>query len=132
MLTYKRIRNKCPPCHYQTQTLWYNLPRNMKGFYTRIGHLLITNINNFFNVGVCGSIIFSITFITTAFKLNLQSNILAEGMREVLIPKASYLKLMIMHHLFLFTNLVAVGSRYIVACKTIVINILVIHLSIKV
>ena len=82
----------------------------------------ITKNTAFFDVGVCGPIIFGITFVITYFKLCFQSKLLGKGILEAFRTKKSCLHLMVIPHLNPFENLVEVESKLIFACQKMMIN----------
>ena len=62
------------------KSLQFIIPRKINSFYISIGHLNITIITAFFDVGFFGTIIFGMTFVITDFKLRFQYKILGKGL----------------------------------------------------
>ena len=65
------------------------IPSKIKSFYIRIVHFPITISNDFFDIGVCGPVIFVITVAITAFKQNFWAKLLVKWILEALLTKIS-------------------------------------------
>ena len=132
MLIHQRIQVQRPPCHSSTQSLAVHRPWKIKKIYIRLVHLSIDIISAFFDVGVCGTVVFTINFVITAFKMCFWAKLIGKGIVEVLRPKIACLHFMVICRLNLFANLIAVDSRHIFYCHKMAINTLVVNFSIKV